>query len=73
MSRGRGLTLTRIMLRHHKIFGEDIQKGKEMGRTWEEQCKIRRHHCSALAGSVFFKGDTKQRCAILTLVSLYTK
>jgi hypothetical protein len=26
----RVLTLTRIMLRQHKIFGEGIQKGKEM-------------------------------------------
>jgi hypothetical protein len=28
----RELTLTRIMLCHYKIFGEDVQKGKEMVR-----------------------------------------
>jgi hypothetical protein len=33
-SRGRrGLTLTRIILHHHQIFGEGVQKGKEMVRT----------------------------------------
>jgi hypothetical protein len=33
----RVLTLTRIMLRHYKIFGEGIQKGKEIVRIKEEQ------------------------------------
>jgi hypothetical protein len=33
----RVLTLTRIMLHHHKIFGEGIQKGKEIVRIKEEQ------------------------------------
>jgi hypothetical protein len=28
----RGVTLTRIILCHHKIFKEHIQKGKEMVR-----------------------------------------
>jgi hypothetical protein len=52
----RGLTLTRIMLHHHKIFGEGVQKRKEMIRTWEEQDKIGRHHYFALVGSALFKG-----------------
>jgi hypothetical protein len=50
-----------------------LQKGKEMIRIGQEQCKIGRHHCSALAGNMLYKGDTKQRCVILTLVSVYTK
>jgi hypothetical protein len=33
----RGLTLIRIMLRHHKIFRERVQKGKEMVRTGQDQ------------------------------------
>jgi hypothetical protein len=32
--RRRVLTLIRIIFCHHKIFGEGIQKGKEMVRTW---------------------------------------
>jgi hypothetical protein len=36
-SRGRrGLTLIKIMLHHYKIFGEGIQKEKEMVITGEE-------------------------------------
>jgi hypothetical protein len=31
--RRRVLTLIRIIFCHHKIFGEGIQKGKEMVRT----------------------------------------
>jgi hypothetical protein len=58
------------MLHHHEIFGERIQKGKEMVRTGEEQGKIGLCHCSILAGSTLLKGDTKQRRATLTLVSL---
>jgi hypothetical protein len=60
------------MLHHHKIFGGDVEKGKEMVRTGEEQDKIGRHHYSSLAGRTLFKGDTKYRYVILTLVSLYT-
>jgi hypothetical protein len=44
------------MLHLNKIFGEDVQKGKEMVTTGEKQGKIGRHHCSTLAGSVLFKG-----------------
>jgi hypothetical protein len=56
-SRGRtGLNLTRIMLHHHKIFGEDVQKGKEMVRTEKEQGRIGNRHYSALARSTLFKG-----------------
>jgi hypothetical protein len=47
------------MLHHHEIFGERIQKGKEMVRTGEEQGKIGLCHYSILAGSTFLKGDTK--------------
>jgi hypothetical protein len=37
-SRGRrGLALTRIMLHHHKIFREGIQKGKEMVRIGQDR------------------------------------
>jgi hypothetical protein len=69
----RGLTLTRIMLHHHKIFGEGLQKETEMVRRGEEYGKIRHPHCSALAGSALFKGDTKWRHAIITLISLYVE
>jgi hypothetical protein len=35
-SRGRrGLTLTRIMLRYHKIFGDGTQKRKRNGKNRE--------------------------------------
>jgi hypothetical protein len=50
-----------------------LQKGKEMIRIGQEQCKIGCRHCSALAGNMLYKGDTKQRCAILTLVFVYTE
>jgi hypothetical protein len=59
------------MLYHHKIFRECVQKGKEMVRTGEERDKIGRRYYSALAQSALFKGDTKQRRVILTLMSLY--
>jgi hypothetical protein len=32
----RGLTLTRIILHHHKNFRETIKKGKEMARTGQD-------------------------------------
>jgi hypothetical protein len=60
----RGLTLTRIILRHHKNFRERIQKGQEHG-------KIGRCHYSTLAVNTLYRGDMKQRRVILTLVSLY--
>jgi hypothetical protein len=43
------------MFRHHEIFGEGVQKGKEMVRIGEEHGKIGRRHCSALDGSMLFK------------------
>jgi hypothetical protein len=71
-SRGRrGLTLTTIMLHHHNNFRERVQKGKEMVRIGQEQGNIRCHHCSALAGNAYYKGDTKWRPTILMLISLY--
>jgi hypothetical protein len=48
-------------------------KRKEMVRTREEQSKIRRRRCFSLARSTLFKENMKQRCDILTLVSLYMK
>jgi hypothetical protein len=60
----RGLTIIRIILHHHKNFGELIQKGQELG-------KIGHHNCSALAGNTLYKGDMNWRHAILMLVSLY--
>jgi hypothetical protein len=44
-----------------------------MVRTGEELGKIERWHYSTLAGSALHKGDTKWRCAIQTLVSLYIR
>jgi hypothetical protein len=32
-----------------------VQKGKEMARIGHEQGKIRRHHCSTLAGNILYK------------------
>jgi hypothetical protein len=54
-------------------FWERVQKGKEMVRTGEELGKIGRWHYSTLAGSALHKGDTKWRCDIQTLISLYIR
>jgi hypothetical protein len=39
----------------------------------QEQDKIGCHHCSVVAGNMHYKGDTKRRCTILILISLYTE
>jgi hypothetical protein len=46
----KGLTLTRIMLRHHKIFRELHPKREKMVRIREEQGNIGRRRCSTLDG-----------------------
>jgi hypothetical protein len=67
--RRRGLTLTRIILHHHKNFREHVKKGKK----WSEQGKIGCRHYSTLAGNAHYKGGMKWRHAILMLVSLYAE
>jgi hypothetical protein len=49
--RKRGLTLTRIILHHHKNY-----TSSKKGKRWQEQDKTGRHHCSALAGNALYKG-----------------
>jgi hypothetical protein len=70
-SRGRrGLTLARIVLCHNKNFRGSRPKRERNGKN---RARTRRHHCFVLVGIMHYKGDTKQRCAILTLVFLYTE
>jgi hypothetical protein len=60
------------MFHHHKIFGEGVQKRKEMIRIGEEHGKIGRRHCSALAGSMLFKeGYEMKTCHSNTHLSIY--
>jgi hypothetical protein len=63
---GRGLTLTRIVLRHNKNFRGVRPKRERNG-------KIGRRYYSSLARIAHYKGETKQRRTILTLISLYAE
>jgi hypothetical protein len=62
----RGLTVSYFITA--RFFEGHLQKWKEMVKTRQEKGKIGRRHCSALARNMLYKGETKQRCVILTLV-----
>jgi hypothetical protein len=62
----RGLTLSYFVT--VRFLEWHLQKGKEIVGIEQEQSKIGRRHCFALAGNTLYKRETKQRCAILTLV-----